>query len=86
MRGLRAQGATVAIAGRPEVLPSPAADALRVFPLAEDTTSGWEAVLDEIMLTWGGADLLLTAPGETAIAERCAPLLALSPAGGRILE
>lgn len=85
VRSLLARGAAVAIAGRPAVLPAAVGDTLTVFPLEGDTAPAWEAVLDEIVLACGGIDLLTTAPEETHVVERCAPLLALSPAGGSTL-
>lgn len=84
--GLLAQGAIVAIAGRPKVLPAAAGDALKVYHLADRTASAWEAVLDELVLACGGVDLLLAAPEEAVFTQRCTPLLAVSPAAGRILE
>jgi len=81
---LLARGAAVAIAGRSTIGPSAHGTEPREFPLETDTPAAWETVLDEIALAFGGLDLLVTTPEEARCAERCAPLLALSPVGGRI--
>ena len=57
-------------------------DALRCFPIA-DTPTAWDTFLDDVVLAFGGLDLLVTARDETRLVEQSAALLALSPAGGR---
>jgi rhamnose utilization protein RhaD (predicted bifunctional aldolase and dehydrogenase) len=73
------EGAAVALVGRPPVGLSPHGTGVRVFRLEDDTSAAWEALLDEVVLAFGGADLLVASSGDAACAERCAPLLALSP-------
>lgn len=77
------EGCAVAIAG-PSAVPGIRGDAVRNFPLAADTPAAWESFLDEVVLAFGGLDLLVTGPDETQIEDRSATLLARSPAGGRV--
>ena len=78
------QGCAVAIAGRLDLPIVAADDALKCFPHAGARPAAWEAFLDDVVLAFGGLDLLVTSPDETRLAEQSAALLALSPAGGRV--
>lgn len=78
VESLLRQGCAVAIAGA--ALPGIAADAaVRCFP----APLTWETFLDELVVAFGGLDLLVTARDETRLVEQSASLLALSPVGGR---
>ena len=83
VESLLALGAAVAIAGRSAVGWSAHGAGLREFPLETDTPSAWEALLDEIVLAFGGLDLLVTTADQAGVAQRCTPLLALSPVDGQ---
>jgi hypothetical protein len=83
IRILLQQGCAVAIAGQWDTPDSDAGDALKLFPLSGDTPSAWNAFLDELVLAFGGLDLLVTGRHERHFAEQSAELLALSPVGGR---
>lgn len=77
------QGCAVAIAGRSDVPGVEVDDAIRCFPIADDTLTAWDACLDDVVLAFGGLDLLVIGADEARLVEPGAALLALSPAGGR---
>ncbi len=78
------EGCALALAGPGKLPGNEAGDALRTFPLADNTEAAWDAFLDAALLTFGGLDLLLCAEKEAHVAEQSAPVLAESPVGGRI--
>jgi hypothetical protein len=78
------EGCAVAIAARGELAGSMPTDAVRACPLAADTPQAWDAFLDEVVLAFGGLDLLVCGKEEKHATERSAALLALSPVGGRV--
>jgi rhamnose utilization protein RhaD (predicted bifunctional aldolase and dehydrogenase) len=78
------QGCAVAIAGQSGLAGVETGDAVRCFPLASDTPAAWDAFLDEVVITYGGLDLLVADVDERYRAEQSTALLALSPTGGRV--
>ncbi len=86
VQNLIARGAAVAIVGAPKNPIGRLADVLELFPLEGDTDSAWKLALNEITLAFGGIDVLVCAPDESRIVDRCAPFLALSPVGRHALD
>jgi hypothetical protein len=77
------QGCAVAIAGQSDVQGAEVDDAIRCFPIEDDTLTAWDACLDDVVLAFGGLDLLVIGADEAQLVEPSAALRALSPAGGR---
>jgi rhamnose utilization protein RhaD (predicted bifunctional aldolase and dehydrogenase) len=78
------EGCAVAIATHGELSGLERTDAVQACPLAADTPQAWDAFLDEVVLAFGGLDLLVCGKEEKHATERSAALLALSPVGGRV--
>jgi rhamnose utilization protein RhaD (predicted bifunctional aldolase and dehydrogenase) len=77
---LLAQGAAVAVIGPPRATAESAMPAVCVVP------NDIEAALDETAVACGGIDRLYAEPADEPWAQAAAPLLALSPVGGRVLR
>jgi rhamnose utilization protein RhaD (predicted bifunctional aldolase and dehydrogenase) len=77
---LLSQGAGVVVIGNPRETAESAMPAVCVVP--NDT----EIALDEIAVAYGGIDRLYAEPADEPWAHAAAPLLALSPVGGRVLR